>query len=383
MKFPWRNREQQLKDELQSHLQMATRDRVERGQSPEDAAQAARREFGDVSLIREVTRDQWAWDWLRDALQDLRYASRIMARSPGFTIVAVLTLALGIGANTAIFSLIDTFLLRFLPVKDPQQLVLIRATLPKGRTHTDFPLPAFERFRDVSSSFSAMFAWDEASASVSVDGQAQLSSADFVSGNYFDVLGVGVLLGRSMNPQDDQPGSKPVAVISYPYWQERFARSPAAIGKNIYVGKIPFTMIGVTSPAFTGRSVAGRPADIVLPMSVHRQLALPDHHTFDIMARLQPEVTLERARADLDVIYQGELRQEAGSRLTSQAELNLQAQKIQLIPALRDASPGDTSLLEEELRILASVDGVALLIDCVNIACLMLARSSARQRVHG
>src|SRR5437868_7121241 len=122
MKFPWRNREKQLKEELQSHLQMAARDHVDRGQSPEDAGRVA---------------------------------------------------------------------------------------------HSDFPLPAFERFRDGSSSFSAMFAWDEASASVSVDGQAQLSSADFVSGNYFDVLGVGVLLGRSMSPQDDQPGSKPVAVISY------------------------------------------------------------------------------------------------------------------------------------------------------------------------
>jgi predicted permease len=376
----WRSKQQvQLSEELQNHLQMATRDRVERGESPEVAARTARREFGNVSLIGEVTRDQWRWNWLRDALQDLRYAARLMLRSPGFTAVAVFTLALGIGANTAIFSLIDAFLLRLLPVKDPQQLVVIRATLPKGGTRGDFPFLVFERFRDANSSCSGMFAWDEASANVTIDGQAQLVRADFVSGSYFDVLGVNALFGRTINTEDDRFASKPVAVISYPYWEERFARSPAAIGKDIYVGKIPFTIIGVTSPGFTGRSAVARPADIVLPLSVHAQLALGDHDTLHIMARLKPNAAPEQARADLDVLYQSFLRQKAGSHLVPQAEEKLRRQRIEVRADLRGASL-PSNHFAQELRILAAAVGVALLIACVNIACLMLARSSSRQK---
>jgi hypothetical protein len=224
-------------------------------------------------------------------LADLRYGFRMLVKNPGFTAVAVLTLALGIGANTAIFSLVDAFLLRRLPVKSPEQLVFVARVTPKGRTKNDFPYPTFEQLRDQNQSFSSLFAWDEASVAVTVDGEPAFVPADFVSGNYFDVLGVDASLGRTFTSDDDQPGRKPVAVISYTYWQRQFAGNPALIGKAIYLGGIPFTVIGVTPRRFFGRNPTGRSADLVLPMFVHPQLALKDNDTFEIMGRLEPRVT--------------------------------------------------------------------------------------------
>jgi predicted permease len=316
---------------------------------------------------------------LRTLLQDLKYGLRMLVKDPGFTAVAVITLALGIGANTAIFSLVDAFLLRRLPVKSPEQLVFVNRVSPKGGTEDDFPYPAFEQFRDHNQSFSGLFAWDDSNVAVTVDGQTAMVPGDFVSGTYFDVLGVGAMLGRTFTSDDDQPGGKPVAVISYSYWQRQFAGNPAAIGKTIYLGRIPFAVIGVTPPRFFGRNVAGRSADVVLPMFVHPQLALKDHSTFEIMARLKPGVTPQQARADLDVIYHQAQTQAAGSRITPQVEHEIHAQRIELKPGLR----GTSGLREEfgtELNILMAVVGIALLIASVNVASLLLARAASRQK---
>ncbi len=312
-------------------------------------------------------------------LQDIKYGLRMLMKDPGFTAVAVITLALGIGANTAIFSLVDAFLLRRLPVKSPEQLVFVNRVSPKGRASADFPYPTFEQFRDHNQSFSGLFAWDDSNVAVSVDGQTAMVPGDFVSGTYFDVLGVGAMLGRTFTSEDDQPGRKPVAVISYSYWQRQFAGNPAAIGKTIYLAGIPFTVIGVTPRRFFGRNVAGRSADVVLPMFVHPQLALKDHDTFEIMGRLRPGVTPQQARADLDVIYRRVLTEPAGSRLTPQVGQEIHAQRIELKPGLR----GTSGLSEEfgtELNILMAVVGIALLIASVNIANLLLSRAASRQK---
>jgi len=198
--------------------------------------------------------------------QDLRYGVRIMLKNRTFTVVVILTLALGIGANSAIFSLVDHFLLRALPVKDPQQLVSVRAARPNGGTTGSFAYPAFEEIRDLNNSFSGIFAYDGSHASATFDGQPDYVDADFVSGSYFDVLGVSAILGRTFTSDDDRPGVTPVVVISHGYWKRRFARDPAVIGKTIYVGKVPLTVVGVTSPEFSGLHVAGGSADLVLPM---------------------------------------------------------------------------------------------------------------------
>ncbi len=316
---------------------------------------------------------------MQTLLSDLRYGLRMLAKSPGFTAVAMLTLALAIGANTAIFSLVDAFLLKRLPVKSPEQLVFVDRISAKGGTQDDFPYPTFEQFRDHNQSFSGLFAWDDSNVAVTADGQLAIVPGDFVSGAYFSVLGVDAILGRTFTPDDDQPGRKPVAVISYSYWQRQFAGNPAAVGKTISLGGIPLTVIGVTPRRFFGRNVAGRSADVVLPMSVHPQLALKDHDTFEIMGRLKPGVTRERARADLDVIYHRVLTEAAGSRITPQVEQQIQAQRIELKPGLR----GTSGLSEEygtELNILMAVVGIALLIASVNIANLLLSRAASRQK---
>ena len=377
----WRRkgRHEQLDEEIAAHLEMAKRDRTERGETADEAERAARREFGNVGLVKDVTRDRWGWRWLEDLSQDLRYSLRALRRSPGFCAVAAITLALGIGANTAIFSLIDAFLWEALPVKEPRQLVFVRGIRSDGRTFGDFPHRQFEHLRDQNSSFSGMFAFDPSNINVTVDGESEIVPGDFASGNYFDVLGVNALLGRTFTLDDDHAGKKPVAVISHAYWQRRFAQSEAAIGKTIYVGQIPFTVIGVTSPQFFGRNVAGRSADVVLPMWLQPQLGLKDHDTFEIMARLKPGISIEQARSDLDVAYRQVLAEEMAASSRSDQGDQPRAQRVVLRTALH-GEDRPTNNFSTEIRILAAVVGVALLIACVNVAGLLLARASSRQQ---
>jgi predicted permease len=316
---------------------------------------------------------------LRTLPQDIKYGLRILTKDPGFTAVAVITLALGIGANTAIFSLVDAFLLRRLPVKNPERLVFVNRVSAKGEIEDDFPYLSFQQFRDHNQSFSGLFAWDDSNVAVTVDGKAAIVPGDFVSGTYFDILGVDAMLGRTFTSEDDQPGRKPVAVISYSYWQRQFAGNPAAIGKTMYLAGIPFTVIGVTPRRFFGRNTAGRSADVVLPMSVHPQLALKDHDTFQIMGRLKPGVTEERASADLDVIYRRILTEAAGSRIAPQVEQQIHAQRLELKPGLRGTS-GLSQEFGTELNILMAVVGIALLIASVNIANLLLSRAASREK---
>ena len=377
--FRWAQADQELDDELRDHLERKTEEYITQGVTQEEAHRRARLDLGGTEQTKEKCRDARRVNWIQDLLQDIRYGLRTLRKSPGFTAIAVLTLALGIGANTAIFSLADAFLIKVLPVKDPQQLVFIRATNARRGTYGYFSYPTFERFRDGNHTFAGMFAWDDSHAMVTIDGQPEFVNCDFVSGNYFDVLGARALVGRTLGSDDDQANSKPVAVISYRYWERRFGRSSDAIGKNITIGRVPFTIIGITRASFSGRNVAGRPADFVLPMAVHPQLALGDHDTFEIMARLKPNVSSEQARIELDMIYQQFLRQQAGTQLSPQDEQEIDKQRIVLKPGLRgESQPTDNFSLE--IQILAAVVGVALLIACVNVACLLLARASARQK---
>ncbi|MGH9773511.1 MAG: ADOP family duplicated permease [Candidatus Acidiferrales bacterium] len=378
MKSWWRKR-REFDEEIASHLAMAKRDRLERGESATHADSAARLELGNVSLIRETTRDAWGWRWLEELGRDSRYGLRMMRRTPGITAVAILTLALGIGANTAIFSLVDAFLLKLLPVKDPQQLVIINRTVPTGGIENDFTYLTFEQFRDRNHSFSGLFARDDSRVSVTIAGRPELVWGDFVSGSYFEVLGVTGMLGRTFTPGDDRAGQKPVAVITYSFWERQFASDPSIVGKPIFVGKIPFTVIGVTPPEFHGLGRANVGVDVILPMFIQPQLALKDHDTFEVIARLKPGVTPEQARADLDVIFQQALREATGTSLTPQQQSELSAQRISIKPGLRGtANPNDS--FAQGLRILLVVVGIVLLIACVNIANLLLARGAARQK---
>jgi ABC-type antimicrobial peptide transport system permease subunit len=371
--------ERELDEELRYHIEQQTEQNIRLGMNPEEARRAARKAFGGVEQAKERSRDARRARWLEDIWHDLRYGARMLMKEPGFALIAVLTLALGIGANTAVFSLVDAFMLRVLPVKDPERLVFVKAVSPQGRARGSFPYGAFEQFRDLSHSFSGIFAYDATRFSATVKGQPEMLWGDFVSGSYFDVLGVSALYGRAFTALDDRLGKEAVAVISHGYWERRFGSDPAAVGQTIYVGKLPVTVIGVTPPDFFGRQVAGAAPELVLPMFLHDQLALRDHNTFEVMARLKPGVSVEQARAELDVIYQRVLRQQAGGGLSAQAEQELRARRIQLSSGLRgELEYGSNDNLR--VRTVLAIVGLVLLIACVNVANLLLARASGRQK---
>jgi predicted permease len=368
--FETERHEREFAEELESHLQFKIEDNIRSGMPPAEARRAALIESGGLESAKEACRDRRGLPWLENFFQDFRYALRTLRKNPGFTLIASLTLALGIGANTAIFSLVDAFLLRPLPVKDPQQLILVRRA---------FPYSTFEQFRDRNHSFSGIFAFDESHVTVTIDGHPEYVDGDFVSGSYFDVLGIRAIAGRTFRPDDDQPGRQSLAVISYRYWDQRFGREPSAIGTTVYLADTPCTIIGVTPPGFFGRSVAGKSADIMLPMFLQPRLGLKDHDAVRLMARLKPGVSLDRAQAELDVLYRQIRTEGAGSRISPRIGREIRTQRIELRPGLRGTSDANGTF-GTELRILAAVVGMALLIACVNVANLLLARAASRRR---
>lgn len=351
--------------------------RTETGQEPAEGSSLGMEKDGGQAVAQGLQLLEQLW-------QDLRYGGRTLIKQPGFTLVVVLTLALGIGANTAVFSLVDAFLLKTLPVKEPRELVIVEAALPNGKIGSTFPYPTFEQFRDQSQSFSGIFACDNTQVSITVDGKPEIIWGDFVSGSYFNILGVNAIIGRVFSSDDDIPGKDLVAVVSYDYWERRFARNPSIIGKTLYLGMTSVTVIGVTPPGFFGRNVSGRSvkfgrsADMVFPMFMQSQFGLRDHKTFQLMARLKPGVSPELARANLDVIYQQVLAQQPRSQPAAQG-YNNQVQSIRLRPGHRGASVTDDNFAFA-LQVLFAVVGIVLLIACVNVANLLLARAESRRK---
>ncbi|MBO0726793.1 MAG: ABC transporter permease, partial [Blastocatellia bacterium] len=375
--------ESELDEELRYHIERQTEQNIRLGMNPEEARDAARKAFGGVEQAKEQSRDARGARWIEELWQDLRYGARMLAPNPGFTLIAVITLALGIGANTAVFSLLDLLLFKSLPVKDPQRLVFVHRASTNNKARNDLPASAFERLRESNRSMTGMAAYQSAPVSAAVAGQPEMLLGDFVSSDYFDVLGVGPFLGRTFVAADDQPGQPAVAVISYAYWRRQFAQDPLVVGKTISLGKIPVTVIGVTPPSFLGLKVAGKPADVTLPISLRLRLALKDPDTFaigraadlqQIVARLNAGVSYEQARAELDLIYQRFLAQAAGA-----SQRNAGPEKIEFRMGFRGAEelPQNTT---RALKILASVVGLILLIASVNVAGLLLALATARRQ---
>ncbi|MGH9794141.1 MAG: ABC transporter permease, partial [Candidatus Acidiferrales bacterium] len=313
--------------------------------------------------------------------QDVKYGVRMLAKSPGFTLVAVITLALGIGANTAIFSMMDAVMLKSLPVKSPEQLYLIAHSGKIGAEETsNFPL--YKQIRDHSQSFSGVIAINPNQWKVAVGGETELVSGQVVTGNYYAMLGVNAVLGHTLTAANDEPpGGHPVAVISYSYWTRRFARDPGILGRQIAINRKPFTIVGVTSPEFFGLQV-GRSTDITVPMSMHPQVGSGAElensaglWPLTMVGRLNPGVSAEQARTELDPLLQRFLDQ---SGMRPQTRENW-VRRIELIPA----SNGLAELrnqFSEPLRLLMAIVGLVLLIACANVANLLLARADARQR---
>jgi len=278
-----RRRDQDLEAEIQSHLNMATQERVQRGEIPREAHDAARRQLGNVGLVMDATREAWGRRWLGDVAQDLSYASRVLRRSPGFTIAAILTLALGIGANTAIFTLINTVMLTRLPVGHPEQLVLLHwmshskgpflwSTSSSfsgcgtndpgsGDTNCSFSFPDFENFRAHTQSFQGLAAYGGvAFVHVEMNGQTSRAIGQYVIGDFFSVLETRPALGRLLEPSDDLPGAPAAIVLEYNYWQKQFNRDPKVIGQAVVLNNVPFTIAGVATPEFYGLAPGSRPS---------------------------------------------------------------------------------------------------------------------------
>ena len=316
-----------------------------------------------------------------EMFQDLRFGARMLLKHKVFTIVAALSLALGIGANTAIFSLIDAALLKSLPVKDPARLFFIAHAGERGVSEANnFPL--FERIRDHSQSFSGVMAFNPNRWKVALNGETELVSGQVVTGDYFSVLGVNTMLGRALTIEDDKiPKGHPVAVISHAYWRRRFGQDPGVLGKSITINLTPFTIVGVTSPEFFGLQT-GRSTEIFAPMAMHPLVgsggSLSDRAfwwNLPIVGRLKPGVSIEQARAELEVLHRQFLA-ESGMKPERQRD---SFARVELAPA----GTGMAELRKEfssPLKALMVMVALALLIACANIANLLLSRATARRK---
>jgi len=321
--------------------------------------------------------------------QDLRYGARMLLKHPGFTCVAALTLALGIGANTAIFSLIDAVLLKTLPVNNPERLVLLARALG-GKNGAQFPYRTYRQIRDQNEVLTGLLAYHPLRLSVSVDGQPEPAVAgQLVSGNYYAVLGVHAALGRTIVPDDDRaPGESPVCVISHNYWRRRFAGDPAVVGKTIHIGGAPFTIVGVTPPEFFGLEV-GSSLDFSVPLMMQQQVmpgirsyvdGADPNSFFNVMGRLRPGVAMPQAQAGLSVLYR---------QLCAEYAASNWGFKFNPYPWLEEKlvlESGGRGLSElrvqfsRPLLALMIVVALVLAVACANVAGLLLARAVARRK---
>ncbi len=385
--------EQELREEFSFHLEQQIEENLAAGLKPDEARQAALRALGGVAQMQEECRDQRGVRWIETVQHDLRYALRGLRRSPGFTAVAGLSLALGIGANTAIFSLIDTVLLQLLPVREPQQLMFVttKATQVGGSIRLSQSLDtevlqAVQKHATLLDGASGVQSASE--LSVRAGGAPEMVTGDFVDGSYFQVLGVAATEGRVLSPGDDSPagfsGQGWPAVISYGYWQGRFTGRPDIVGQKLSVNTIPFVIVGVTPPGFRGLQMDDE-AHLTMPIAAAQQVAEGKLTSANpktppliwaFFVRLKRGVSSTAAEAELTPLVRQALAAQPG-RISTGGDLNQLA--VRLTPANRGQS-GLRQHFSTALRVLMVVVGLVLLIACANLANLLLARASARQR---
>src|SRR5882724_637288 len=343
-------------------------------------------------------------------IQDLRYGLHMLSKHPAFTFVAVLTLALGVGANTALFSVVDAVLLKKLQVKDPDHLVLFRATWDRERfgpggyngsnqrdpatgltNGTSFPFQTFSRLRQERGALSDVFAFASVDLNLNAGGQAEVVSGQVVSGNYYSTLGVPALIGRTIADADDNAGTTPVAVLSHRYWVSRFGSDKGIVGHQVNLNNIAFTIVGVTPPGFEGTGQVGSSEDVSIPLAWEPQVAGERSMMrgagvwwLRLMGRLQPGATLEQAQATLAGVFtQSVLDHRAARQAQSKNPLRPLDPKDYPRLAIDSGSQGEMNarrFLAKPLRLLFGVVGLVLLIACANVANLLLVRASSRQK---
>jgi macrolide transport system ATP-binding/permease protein len=402
--FQRRRKEAELQEELQFHLDEEADERRTEEMPAEAARRIARLELGNIGRITEDARAVWGWTLLEQLIQDTRYALRTMARNKAFSALVVLSLALGIGANTAIFSFLDSILLRSLPVADPGSLVVLNThtrhdSFHGTNTHDNdyrvpnggyvggiFAYPAFELFQKNDSVFSSVFGYQGAGdVTVTAKGQADRAETEYVSGDYFRGLGVAAVAGRPIAEEDDRPGAPAVAVVSYGWSEAHFGKPENAAGQPIRINNIPFTIIGVTPPQFFGADPNTTP-DLYVPMHANLLLKAGDRFfpparwyvdpNFDwviVMARLRPGISAIQAQAALAGTFDAWEHSREGSDAKTDPRTLLVNDGGQGLGGLRRA-------YTRPLYILLVLVALILAIVCANIANLMLSRATARKR---
>ena len=392
--------ERDMDAELRFHLEAFAEDLVRIGIPREEALRRARIEFGGVERAKEECRESRGVRLLETLLQDLRYGLRLLSKSPGFTAVALITLSLGIGANTAIFSLINAVMLRSLPAPEPGRLVMLQyaaredpnvmggyfwgcpgKTDPKGHKGCSFSHPMYEQIHAQQTVFSGLSAFvgsDE--LHMDADGRRSMVTGDFVGGDFFSTLGLGVELGRTLQPADDRPGAPPVAVLRYGYWRRQLGGDPSIIGKSVSLEGVAVTIVGVVSRGFSGLE-AGIPDDIWLPLSSQPTLLpkmfrwdMPNNVWTEMVARLKPGVGKAKAESAITAIFTPSVTTGADAIFKPD-----DAPRIEL-PELDRGIGSLGREFSKPLFVLMAAVGIILFLATANIAGLMLARGVSRCR---
>lgn len=374
--FNHENRDREFAEELECHLQMHIEDNLRAGLTPEEARRQALIKLGGIEPVKENYRRQRGLPLIEILIQDLRYGFRMLAKRPGITLIALLSLALGIGANTAIFSMVNTIMLRPLPVESPEEIVSLRNEVGR-KVSMAFSYPNYKDFRDRNDVFAGLIGYRFAPLSVSHDGINEKLWSYVVTGNYFEALGVSAALGRAISPDDDLlPGAHPVTVISYKCWQQRFGSDQSIIGKSLIANGRSFTVIGVAPQGFFGTEFIAAP-ELWFPMSMQGEidrgslwLDKRDVEQTYVQGRLKPGVNIAQAQAALNSI---------ALQLESEYPDVNESKRVSL------SLPG---LMSDEMRgavlgfveILMIVVAFALLLACTNLANLLLARAIERRK---
>ena len=385
--FNRQRHDRELDEEVETNLQMHIDENLRAGMSPEEARYAALRKFGNVTLVKEEAQELWSFLWLEQLWQDMRFGLRQLRRSPGFTAVAVLTLALGIGLNTAIFGLIDAVMLKMLPVEKPGELFKVEAGNADegggGSGLNDvFTNPMWEELRDHQDVFSRTFAWFDNSFYLAEGGTTRTVDGLWVSGGFFSVLGLRPAAGRLIADSDDWRGCPAVAVLSYGFWQEHYGGAKSAVGSTLSLGSHPFEVIGVAPPGFFGLGVGGK-FDVAAPICATAlfdgkkpRLDRNDMFWLIVEGRINPQLSRAERTVRLRILATRLFVPPNASPEEREALMKI---TLRVVPAGTGIS-GLRGQFSHSLEILMAVVGMVLLIACANLASLTLARGAARRK---